>query len=75
MIGALVFSRTEGYVDAFPGMVCILKCRNMHIRVRIAAVVANGKVKIAWPLEMQTRPSGWPRTYAIVRAGRLQVLE
>jgi hypothetical protein len=75
MIGALVFSRVDGYVDAYPGMRCILKCRNLHIRVRVTKVVANGKLEIVWPLEMQTRPSGWPRVRAITRAGRLQVVD
>lgn len=73
---ALVYSRAQGYVDASPGLVCVLRCVGQMIRVRVHSVVRPGRVAVRWADDMPPRPSGWERwRKPVVRAGRLQVLD
>ena len=73
---ALIYSRKDGYVDATPGMQCVLRCAGQTIRVRVRRVVAPGRVMVQWPNDVSARPSGWERwRQPIARAGRLTVVD
>ena len=74
--GALVYSRARGYVDATPGLECVLRCAGQTIRVRVRYVVRPGKVVFAWPWDVSPRPSGWERwRKPVVSARRLMAVD
>lgn len=74
--GALVYSRALGFLDAVPGMCCVLRAANQTVRIRIRYVVKPGVVCFTWPTDVPPRPSGWERwVRPVVRTGRLTVVD
>ncbi len=74
--GALIYSKARGYLDASPGLVCVLRCMGQTLRVRVHSVVSPGRVAVRWADDLPPRPSGWERwRKPVVRAGRLQAVD
>lgn len=74
--GALVYSRARGYVDATPGLECVLRAAGQTVRVRVRHVVRPGVVCFQWPIDVSARPSGWERwRRPAVRAARLTTVD
>lgn len=74
--GALIYSRARGYVDATPGLVCVLRAAGQTLRVRVTGVPRPGRVAFRWVDDLPPRLSGWERwRRPVARAGRLQVVD